>query len=192
MSVIDNLITDRTSADVTRLKNLLSKGWQNMTAEEQTEFLTAAMKGAYNYTDLNRVESAVAYIAAALIQAPVDLQAYAASLGVAWDTAYDVPYDPDDYSLTTKTNWADADIPLDADMTRYLANIVTLRGAITAIYDELPDNMNNLDYVTANTIERVLIQIDAVLSAEIERIETMIEDAAAAWYYSGEIYSGEV
>ena len=53
-----NLITDRTAADVVRWKTLHDKGWEAMSAEEQSEWL-GGMKGSYNYTDMNRVESAV-------------------------------------------------------------------------------------------------------------------------------------
>ena len=52
------LITDRTSQDVARVKELTFK---DMTADELTEWL-AGMKGAYNYTDLNRVNEAVIYV----------------------------------------------------------------------------------------------------------------------------------
>ena len=66
MSVIDTLVYDRTQADVDRvftLKNkILTGGLTALTAEERTEYM-AGMKGAYNYTDMNRVGQAVSYIA---------------------------------------------------------------------------------------------------------------------------------
>ena len=96
MSVLDSLVTDRTQAHVDRLKALMRIGWQNMTDEEKAEYLGGGLeqlrdannqplfdsnneplysndsggvqKGAYNYTDLNRVEEAVDYIAASLFK----------------------------------------------------------------------------------------------------------------------------
>ena len=62
MSIIDELITDRTQSDVTHWKELHDKGWAGMTDEEKAEWNTAAMKGAYNYTDLNRVTEAMDYL----------------------------------------------------------------------------------------------------------------------------------
>lgn len=62
MSIIDTLITDRTLADVERVKALRKKGFAAMTSEERSEFL-APMKGAYNATDLNRVQEAMEYLA---------------------------------------------------------------------------------------------------------------------------------
>ena len=65
MSIIDTLITDRTQADVTRVRELALKGWANLTEEEKAEW-NAGMKGAYNATDLNRVTQAMDYINAEL------------------------------------------------------------------------------------------------------------------------------
>ena len=62
MSIIQELITDRTQADVTHWQELHDKGWAGMTDEEKAEWNTAAMKGAYNYTDLNRVTEAMDYL----------------------------------------------------------------------------------------------------------------------------------
>lgn len=61
MSIIDTLITDRTQSDITRWRTLHDKGWANMTADEKAEW-TAGMKGAYNATDLNRVNDALIYL----------------------------------------------------------------------------------------------------------------------------------
>ena len=63
MSIIDTLITDRTQADVTKLKSLLSKPRAMWTNEEWSDFILAKDKGAYNATDLNRVQEAMEYLA---------------------------------------------------------------------------------------------------------------------------------
>lgn len=66
MSIIDTLITDRTQADVNRVLTLSAKGWAAMTAAEREEF-AAGMKGAYNATDLNRVNAAMEYLESRLV-----------------------------------------------------------------------------------------------------------------------------
>lgn len=87
---------------------------------------TEATKGAYNYSDLNRVERAVAEIS--------DI----AGLG-----------------LATKTDWTMWDVP-DADqMRRYLTNIVSIKSHFR-LGTSLPANMSNLNYTSANNIEIVL------------------------------------
>lgn len=189
---ISNLITDRTQADVNRVKALHEKGWASMTEAEQAEFLTA-MKGAYNAEDLNRVESAVAYVGGLLAELPGDLMVYADGRGVAWDKFFDVPYDEAAYSeMETVTNWEAKDLPTETDLVRYLGNVVLVRGALEADYPALPETMSGLTYVGANSIERVLeLVYDAILAFR-ERTETLIDNTAAAWCYSGEIYTGEV
>ena len=122
-----NLIRNRTSYDVYLLDRLRSKGWDNMTASEQNLWRNSP-KGAYNYTDLNRVESTVnelAYI-------------------------YEL-------NLTTKTNWTRWDIPTRADMERYLANVAAIRDkfSATVAMPEVPKSMSGLTYDKANDIEEI-------------------------------------
>lgn len=61
------LVTDRTQADVTRVQELASKIRSGTASEsELAEFNSAAMKGAYNHTDLNRVTAAMEALKAKL------------------------------------------------------------------------------------------------------------------------------
>ena len=95
-----------------------------------TEILaTEATKGAYNYSDLNRVERAVAEISDIL------------GLG-----------------LVTKTNWGMWDIPTASEMARYLNNVAVLRQQLPDDTDApmLPTSMSHLTYTDANNIELVL------------------------------------
>ena len=95
-----------------------------------TEILpTLSTKGAYNYSDLNRVERAVAEIS--------DL----AGLG-----------------LVTKTDWKMWDIPTASEMSRYLGNIASVRALIAddANVPVTPTSMSNLTYNEANNIELIL------------------------------------
>lgn len=197
MSVIDTLITDRTQVHVDRLKQLMTIGWQNMTDDEKAEYisggadLSGVQKGAYNYTDLNRVEEAVDYIADELVQAPTDLQAFATSLGVAWDSSFELPYDENDYtSLTIKTDWTDEDIPNATDMARYLGNLQLIQAALPTL-TVAPSSMNALDYAGANAIEQMLKEADTALADAVEYRKQLIKGTLAL-FYSGELYSGEL
>lgn len=183
---LNDLITDRTQSDVDELVALLKK--DSFTVDELTAYQNS--KGAYNYTDLNRVESAVAYLAAALVQAPVDLRQYASDRNVAWDDYFDVSYDPDDYDdLTTKTDWANTDIPSASQMARYLSNVALIQAAFPNNII-LPPSMNNLTFEGANNIERALIAAYESLTETIDTNEGYIRSAMEV-SYSGEIYSGE-
>lgn len=57
------LITDRTQADIAAVSALIAKIQAGTaTTEEKEQFNAAAMRGPYNYTDLNRVSAAVYYL----------------------------------------------------------------------------------------------------------------------------------
>lgn len=116
-------------------------------------------KGFYNASDLNRVEAAVQYVA----------ERFAAQ-------GYTVAVSP-------KTDWLASDIPTASELETYRQNIATLRGLIAVMKStpETPETMRFLDYIKANDIERILLDLD-----------TLLTNAALAWYQSGEIYAGEV
>lgn len=60
---LDNLIFDRTEADVSRVKTITQKLIGGTATEaEKEEWLSGTMKGAYNAGDLNRVGAAVEYL----------------------------------------------------------------------------------------------------------------------------------
>lgn len=113
-----------------------------------TEVLpTATTKGAYNYSDLNRVERAVS-----------DLS-----------RIYGL-------NLITKTDWRMWDIPTKSDMERYLNNIREIRRACGSNVNP-PASMTGLTYSGANDIEKILLAGYQV---------------AKKSYRTGELYSGEV
>ena len=125
-----DFITDRTQDHITLLKKIEAKGWASLTAYERTVWYADAAKGAYNYTDLNRVETAVAELA------PL--------FGM---------------NLETKTDWGMWDIPREADMKRYLGNVAKIREHCGCVPNLpiLPDTMNEFTYQSANNIEKILI-----------------------------------
>ena len=63
------LITDRSQADLDTLRALLSVPLEDWTAGQLAEFNQAVSKGAYNYTDLNRVISCMDYLNEILTEA---------------------------------------------------------------------------------------------------------------------------
>ena len=79
--------------------------------------------------------------------------------------------------------WAEGDIPAASGLDAYLANLTALRGAAAVLPTTpvVPESMERLTYVTANDIERILADLDRQLA-----------NMAAAWYYAGELFSGEV
>lgn len=90
---------------------------------------TPATKGAYNYSDMNRVERMVAELSEKL------------SLG-----------------LVTKTDWTWRDIVSEEDETRYLGNIRDIQATYTGVatIPEVPDSMSGMTVDEANDIEKIL------------------------------------
>ncbi len=132
-TIIDTLVTDRTQADVERVRELAVKGFAAMTAAEQAEWL-AGMKGAYNAADLNRVGTALNYLAGRL--------GAICGRSITW---------------TAKTDWAVTDIATASQAEEYRRQMQNIRDAL-AYPAGTPDvpQLARLTYIGANDIERIL------------------------------------
>ena len=112
----------------------------------------------YNVSDLNRVGEAVRYLAERF-------------------TGYG-------YAVTVnpKTDWTEDIVPTRKQLEPYRRNIAELRRQLTvmAATPETPETMRALNYVKANNIERILQDID-----------TIITNMEQAWFFSGDLYAGE-
>lgn len=182
MSIIDELITDRTRQDVDYINSLNQKGWSKMSPEEKLYYIKGLIenlsaedgelyaedgllsaydgstpKGAYNAKDLNRVEEAIAYLAGRLVRSG--------------------------YSLNLESeSWCLGDIPPLNQWQLYLNRVRTIKNCIVNLptTPELPLDMQGLTYEDANAMEQILIDIDRVIT--LSKLTS---------YYTGEIYSGE-
>lgn len=86
-------------------------------------------------------------------------------------------------SVAPKTDWQTGDVPTLVSMEPYLKDVSTVRSAL-AVYTSTPAapaNIAGLTAAEANDIERILQDVDDLITKMI-----------AAYFYSGEIYSGEV
>ena len=81
------------------------------------------------------------------------------------------------------TEWLEEDVPTLTQMQRYLGNVSALRVVLEMPEDTaaVPEDMAGLTLEEANAIEDIL-----------ESIEGWIQGMMQAWFYSGEIYAGEV
>lgn len=154
------LVTDRTQQDVAYAKQLIDKlVTGTATDAEKSEWNSFTLKGAYNYTDLNRVGAAMQYVAERI-------NGY----------GYVVHVSP-------RTDWGEEDCPTPSAMSRYLADLAVLRSkfAMMQTTPTVPEDMEQLTYTEANNIEKILEDIDYLLT-----------NTAKGWFYSGEVLSGEV
>lgn len=177
-----NLITDRTYEDVAQGNS----------------------KGYYNASDLLRVENAAYELAELYRNLSNLLRAYAASLNVELTEALDIDYDVSLIeNLSFKRDWAatdtlsteelarGADIPTKADMDRYLSNVRAFQKMLGTSY-ALPSSMRFLTIEGANAIEEVLAYADRYYTTYKESKKQVIDRVPLSWYYSGDIFAGEI
>lgn len=190
MSVIDTLITDRTQADVDWVKRVISgdfyrggglrptrNGSFNPSATLRAEYM-AGMKGAYNYTDLNRVGNAVLFIKDRVQSLLDGIDVYNQShperrfstqiRGSLLSQIHDV-----------KTDWSVEDIPNQIQMNTYVSNVRSLITAVFAMQasimlQKVPKTMNALTYVEANGIEHALVVANDRVGAVEAQFEAFI------------------
>ena len=128
------------------------------TTDEQNEWFSG-MRGSYNAVDLNRVNTAMKYI-----HGWIEKAGYASDYveqGIVWDID---------------------DIQTQEQMQRYLDNADAI-GRVFPIENppNLPSSMGFLTFISANSIEKVLVQTD--------KIKPLLDRSP---FISGEIYCGEV
>lgn len=86
-------------------------------------------------------------------------------------------------SVNPKTNWRILDNPTPDQLTSYLTDIRAIRAALAVLptTPAAPTDIEDLTVEEANAIEQILLDIG-----------TLLDNMAASWFYSGDLYSGEV
>lgn len=136
---------------------------QMVTDRTESDVIQGNAKGIYGYTDLNRVESAVAEL---------------------FEMANEMGFN---FTSEVKTDWAVpgpfslADWPTEGQMERYLNNVKSLASAFSVSQAKLPKAMSDLSFTGANAIEEC-----------IENVYTVIQNTIQNYKYCGELYAGEV
>lgn len=159
------LITDRAAADLENLRALLSTPMEDWTAEQLAQFNQAISKGAYNYTDLNRVTACMEYL-------DKTLRSY----------GYETGYQP----LIVQEGrenpyiWLETDSPKQSQMAQYLSNVLSIWDTIMGD-PTLPETMVNLTQEGANQIEAALIEINT----SIEQIIAAMARSNSFTFWSG-------
>lgn len=145
-----NLIYDRTESDETASaairKSYQTLGnWSGLTDAERTQL----ERGTLTYNTLNRVESAVKTLAAALTAAGYPVEIAPVLKG----------------SKSEDREWQEGDVLYRPQWTTYIDNVQKLRDAYYTLAEtgELPAPGDKLKYTGANTIEKVLADIDLLL-----------------------------
>nr|DAG18948.1 MAG TPA: hypothetical protein [Caudoviricetes sp.] len=145
-----NLIYDRTESDETasaaiRKSYQTISNWSGLTDAERAQL----ERGTLTYNTLNRVESAVKLLAAALTSSGYPVEVTPVLKG----------------SKAEDREWQEGDIVRRAQWATYLDNVQRLRNAYYTLAEtgELPAPGDKLKYTGANTIEKILADIDLLL-----------------------------
>ena len=85
--------------------------------------------------------------------------------------------------IYTENEWYEFDIPTESQMQQYLDNVAKFRAVVQVASStpDVPADMQKLTISDANAIEKILVDVEQLLTNMI-----------SAWFYSGEIYAGEV
>ena len=141
--MLENLITDRSPADIEAVKELAEAIKHGTATEEQVQqYLNVHQKGAYTCEDLNRVEAAVVYVANRLKEFGYNIE------------------------IRPVATWTVEDKPNKEDFDRYFWNIAQIRAAI-AVWEstpEAPDSIVGFDVNKANALEQILMDVNQVLN----------------------------
>lgn len=148
MSIIDSLITNRTQADRIALDGLFAKVKAGTITEEEWAVLASpSHRGAYNSTDLNRVNSAMEYLVSRLRGYGYAVKGYERD----------------------NTVWTISSVQHPAQMKRYVDNVAAIRKALTMLSTTptAPTDMENLTVSEANAIEQILVDCESVINAMV-------------------------
>ena len=191
--ILDELITDRTEADVDRARELAAKSYDAMSEAERAEWASDP-KGAYNASDFHRAGGAAGLVPDPLLSYLQDLEDCLATLSVAPDSIFRLPYEAADVDVSPRTDWIDDSYPTKEEAEAYLRDIRTLRGLMTMpeVLAELPESMIYLDYYGANAIEATLLAVRDTAEALLAQCKANADRSARSAWQCGEINCGEV
>ena len=85
--------------------------------------------------------------------------------------------------VSPKQGWSESDTPTASQFERYRSDVAALRDALAAMptTPQAPTTMENLTFGKANALEKILQDTDVLIS-----------NLKASWFFSGDLFSGEV
>lgn len=140
------LITDRTQADVAAAKDLMGRITRGTATEADLAVWNgAALRGAYNYTDLNRVGAAVNALA---------------------ETLAEHGYFP---RCRLRTDWTESEWMEPNTAAEYLAAVAEIRSQFAQMSTTPvgPEQLLPLGVAKANAIEQILVDAERVLRTSL-------------------------
>lgn len=86
-------------------------------------------------------------------------------------------------NVSPRQDWSESDTPTASQLERYRSDVAALRAAMAAMptTPQIPSTMEGLTWIGANALEKIL-----------EDTDVLITNLKAAWFYSGDLFAGEV
>ena len=86
-------------------------------------------------------------------------------------------------NVSPRQDWSESDIPTASQLERYRSDVAALRAAMVAMTTtpRAPATMTGLTCGGANALEKIL-----------EDTDVLITNLKAAWFFSGDLFAGEV
>lgn len=86
-------------------------------------------------------------------------------------------------NLSSKTDWSDSDTPTASQLEDYLGIIADLRAALIPMITtpSVPPSMEGFTYKEANDLEQIL-----------KDTNTLVVNMLISWFYSNDLFAGEV
>ena len=188
MSIMDTLVTNRTQVDVLRLQELTEKGLENMTSEELAEWRGHDVGYLLDANEDFLIDSSGAILL--VVTKPgtghkgaynaADLNRVGAAVAYVSGRLLECGTSVD---VLPKQDWSESDTPTSSQMERYRSDVAALRDALAAMptTPQVPATMEGLTWSGANAIEKILQDTDI-----------LITNLKASWFFSSDLFSGEV
>ena len=111
-----------------------------------------------------------------------DLNRVGAALNYVRERLEEHRYLPENAFLA-RTDWVAGEIPTAADLTKYIGYVSTVRQAFVGFSNTppAPTDAWRLTYREANDIEQIILDVNTLLS-----------NMVAAWFFSGDLFCGEM
>ena len=184
---MSTLVTNRTLQDVQRVNALSIKG-RDMTSVELAEWWGSetALLADSNMYELIDSEGAVLLVVTKQGTGHkgaynfADLNRVGAAIAYVSGRLLECGISVD---VLPKQDWSESDTPTSSQMERYRSDIAALRDALEAMptTPQVPATMEGLTWSGANAIEKILQDTDI-----------LITNMKATWFFSGDLFSGEV
>ena len=166
------LVTDRTQADIAYVKSLIVKLVNETISDQELEIWNSkALKGAYNHTDINRVNSALDSIVSLFESYGYDTKGYQRFEVLREDSSKSKYLVYEDDVLTQEVT------------QQYLNNVKLVRSLISVLPDtpNVPDTMQKFVFTDANDIEHILVDLNTLLNS----MQKVIPHVGQPLFYAG-------